>query len=80
MDTKSASMLLDAGISLRDPAPGLAARVLNLAHFKAFLLATPKPKRKAAYEALKPRLKFKVPSYSLLIGSQRTRKSKTYAN
>jgi hypothetical protein len=59
-------MLMDAGISLIDPAPALAKRIQNLAHFKAFLLATPLGKRKKAYEALREHLTFKVPSYSLL--------------
>lgn len=77
IDVKAAEMLMDAGISLVDPAPALAAKVASLAHFKAFLLATPKAKRKAAYDALRPHLKFQVPSYSLLIGVVRQRKAQT---
>ena len=75
IDSKAAEMLMDAGISLVDPAPALAKRILNLKHFKAFLLATPLLKRKPAYEALRPHLTFKVPEFKYLFaGAPKRRK------
>jgi hypothetical protein len=68
MDPKAAEMLIDAGISLTNPAPALAARILSKHHFRAFLFATPVDKRKAAYDALVPHLPFKVPSFALFMG------------
>jgi hypothetical protein len=77
IDTKAAEMLIDAGISLIDPAPALAKRVLSIHHFRAFLFATPSPKRKATYDALRPHLAFKVPSYSNLmaVGGKRDKQA-----
>lgn len=69
MDPKAAEMLMDAGISLQNPAPALAQRVLSKEHFRVFLLATPMEKRKAAYDALVPHLSFKVPSFAMLMAT-----------
>lgn len=69
MDAKAAQMLMDAGISLLNPAPALAKRVLSKHHFRAFLFATPADKRKAAYDALVPHLSFKVPSFALFMAA-----------
>jgi len=75
VDAKAAEMLMDAGISLIDPAPALAKRIVNLKHFKAFLLATPLLKRKPAYDALRPHLAFKVPEFKYLFaGAPKRRK------
>lgn len=76
MDAKAAEMLMDAGISLIDPAPALAKRILSQRHFKAFLMATPMAKRKAAYDALTPHLAFTALPYSALIRISRTKRVK----
>lgn len=74
IEVKAAEMLMDAGISLLNPVPALAAMVVSLAHFKAFLRATPRDKRRPAYEALKPYLKFNVPSFALMNVDGRTKR------
>ncbi len=66
IDRKSAEMLMDAGISLLNPAPALASRVQSQAHFKAFLMATPLAMRKKAYDAMAPYLSFKPLPYTLM--------------
>lgn len=68
IDVEAAKMLIEAGISLKDPAPALAKRVVDKHHFRAFILATPVTQRRAAYDAMKPHLAFKVPSFSMLLG------------
>jgi hypothetical protein len=68
VDAKAAQMLMDAGISLLNPAPALAKRILSKEHFRAFLFATPADKRKAAYDAIVPHLAFKVPSFTMFMG------------
>ena len=74
---EAAALLMGMGASLQNPAPAIAARILNARHFKAYLLATPRPMRKKAYEALRPHLRFEVPAYSLLgVDVKRTRKAK----
>lgn len=75
MDVPTGKLLLEMGISLRDPAPGLAARIETPRELKAFLLCTPLAKRKEAYNALRPHLKFNVMSYTMLMGGERTRKA-----
>ena len=76
MDVETGKLLLDMGISLRDPAPGIAARIDSPRELKQFLLRTPQAQRKVAYEALRPHLKFNVMSYTMLMGAARTRKAK----
>lgn len=69
-----AQALMDRGISLVDPAPGLARLVLNDRHFRAFILATPSAKRLAAYNALLPHLTFKPSPYFLLVSTRKGKK------
>jgi hypothetical protein len=77
LSPEAAQILMEMGASLTNPAPAIAERILNARHFKAFLLATPRPMRKKAYDALRPYLKFEVPAYSLLgIDAKRSRKVK----
>jgi len=68
-----AQMLSEAGISVIDPAPQLAARIQSEKHFRAFLQATPPAMRKKAYEALAPHLLFKPIPYSMMkLGRKKT--------
>ena len=77
IEVKAAEMLMEAGISLINPAPALAARVVNQAHFKAFLQATPLSMRKKAYDAMAPHLSFTPLAYSLMNLGKRQKKAKT---
>ena len=76
MDVETGKLLIDMGISLRDPAPGIASRIENPRELKQFLLCTPLGQRKKAYDALRPHLKFNVMSYTMLMGTGRTRKAR----
>lgn len=59
------------GISVKDPAPGIAARIQDNYHFRQFLLATPAGKRRAAYKALVPHLKFDPWSFLALTNARK---------
>jgi len=51
------------GIDVENPAKAVAERIVSNEHFRKFLLATPKDKRRTAYEAIKPHLKFAAKPY-----------------
>lgn len=75
MEPSVAEELQNMGVSLIDPAPQLASMIVDLKHFKKILNSTPLPKRKTAYEALRPHLSFEVPEYSMIRLSVRQKRS-----
>lgn len=57
---------MEMGISLINPARGLAERIPDNKVLRRFLRATPAAQRKDAYDALLPWLKFQPKPYLLL--------------
>ena len=71
-----AAILSDMGVSLIDPAPQIAAMIQDVAHFKRMIRANPAPKRRIAYDQLRPHLKFQVPECKFLFESTKQRKKR----
>jgi hypothetical protein len=71
-----AAILSDMGVNLLNPAPQIAAMIVDAAHFKRMLRANPANKRRKAYDELAPHLKFPVPEYAHLFESPKQRQKR----
>ena len=70
LDPKIAEELQARGIPVIDPSTvlnGIANQIVSNEHFCAFLLNIDDARRKDAYDALKPRLRFNVQPFSMLM-------------
>lgn len=75
-DPKAVARAMDMGISIVDPAPGLAARIHDNHQLRAFLLANKPNFRRTIYDAIVPHLKFKPSAYFQLITKRKAKKQK----
>lgn len=73
-DPKAVAQAMDMGVSLVDPAPGLAARIRDNHHFRTFLLAIKPEFRRAVYDGIVPHLKFKPTAYFQLVTKRKKKK------